>query len=217
MHTLIISGGNIEDIFAHTYIQAHRFDRVIAADRGLDFCRRSKILPDLILGDFDSAPSAALEYFEQRMPERIRRFPAHKDETDTELAVMEAILQESDEITVLGATGTRLDHVLGNIHLLKLAMEEGISMYLVDAHNRIRMLRQGELLVLNKAEQFGHYVSLIPFTPAVKGLTLEGFAYDVADFTLEAGKSRGVSNELEKEQGTISFTEGILLVIESKD
>lgn len=204
-------------MFAGKYIQKHSFDCVIAADRGLDFCRRFQILPDLILGDFDSVPFAALEYFEQRMPERIRRFPAHKDETDTELAVIEAISQKSDEITVLGATGTRLDHVLGNIHLLKFAMEKGISMYLVDAHNRIRILGQGNLLVLQRAEQFGHYVSMIPFTPAVKGLTLEGFAYDVKNFTLEAGKSRGVSNELKWEQGKIFFTEGILLVIESKD
>lgn len=214
---MIISGGSLEEAFAGCYIRKHRFDKVIAADRGLDFCRKCGLLPDLILGDFDSAPTGALEYFEQQIPERIRRFPVQKDETDTELAVMEALSSGSDEITILGATGTRIDHVIGNIHLLKLALEKGVSMYLVDAHNRIRMLQSGAELILEKAKQFGSYVSFIPFTPTVKGLTLEGFAYDVADFTLAAGKSRGVSNELKREQGKIFFTEGLLLMIESKD
>ncbi len=38
-----------------------------------------------------------------------------KDDTDTEYAIQEAIRRGAMEIVVIGATGTRSDHVLGNI------------------------------------------------------------------------------------------------------
>ena len=70
---------------------------------------------------------------------------------------------------------------------------------------------------MKKSDQFGKYVSLLPFTPEVRGITLKGFAYEVEDFTLVSGIARGVSNELEAETATISCEDGILLVIESRD
>lgn len=213
-----MSGGTIEAEFAENFLGREKdYDIIIAADRGLSFCRRTEIEPDVILGDFDSADASDLDFYRKRFPERILTFPAEKDETDTELAVWEAAKAGCDEITVLGATGTRLDHVLGNIHLLKQALERGIRMYLVDSHNRIRMLRGGETLTLEKKEQFGKYVSLIPFTPQVTGLSLTGFAYNVSGFTLESGCSLGVSNQLADGPGRITLEEGLLLVIESAD
>ncbi len=213
--SLIITGGHIDLPFAEKQIRQERWDRILCADSGLDFCRRAGLLPDVILGDFDSADPEALLYFRERCPERILTFPSQKDETDTELALQYAIREGAERITVLGATGTRLDHVLGNIHLLKQAMDAGTECCLLDAHNRIRMIRAG--LVLRRDRQFGRYVSLLPFTPEVEGLTLTGFAYDVHDFTLTAGKARGVSNEIREEEARIELKSGILLVIESAD
>ena len=105
--------------------------------------------------------------------------------------------------------------MLGNIQLLKMALDRGVNCMLVDEHNRIRMISQG--LVLRRAEQFGKYVSLLPFTPQVTGITLKGFAYEVEDFTLQSGIARGVSNEIAAETAEIVLKEGLLLVIESKD
>ena len=85
----------------------------------------------------------------------------------------------------------------------------------VKTHNRIRMV--DKFAELKKTDQFGKYVSLLPFTPEVRGITLKGFAYEVEDFTLVSGIARGVSNELKAETATISCEEGILLVIESRD
>ena len=86
---------------------------------------------------------------------------------------------------------------------------------IVDAHNRIRMV-DGQIM-LQKSDQFGKFVSLIPFTPEVTGITLKGFAYEVENFTLVSGIARGVSNELEAETASITCQNGILLVIESRD
>lgn len=212
---LIVTGGHIDLLFAKNRIEHGSWDFVVCADSGMDFCRKSGLLPDIILGDFDSADPEALRFFRERCPERFRAFPPEKDETDTELALQYAIREGAEHITVLGATGTRLDHVLGNIHLLKQAMDAGTDCCLLDAHNRIRMIRRN--LVIRRDGQFGRYVSLIPFTPEVEGLTLTGFAYNVRDFTLTAGKARGVSNEILEEEARIEMKSGILLVIESGD
>lgn len=215
MHTLIVTGGTIDIGFAKDYIRKQKYDYVISADAGMAFCRQAEILPDQILGDFDSADPEMLSFFKERCPERILAFPAQKDETDTELAIIKALEAGADQITIIGATGTRLDHVLGNIHLLKMALDAGTDACIVDSHNRIRMVQSS--FAIAKEEQFGKYVSLIPFTPQVEGLTLRGFAYEVEDFTLTSGKARGVSNEIADDVACIECESGILLVIESKD
>jgi thiamine pyrophosphokinase len=215
MKALIITGGSIDIDFAKNYIKSQKWDYVISADSGMNFCKKADFLPDLLLGDFDSADAETLSYYRTHCPQRMQTFPAKKDETDTELAILKAIEKKADEITVLGATGSRLDHVLGNIQLLKMALDAKVDCLLVDAHNRIRMIDGS--LQLNRDTQFGRYVSLIPFTPQVEGLSLHGFAYELDDFTLKSGNARGISNEIAAEQAFIQLKKGILLVIESDD
>ena len=212
---LIITGGKIDYDFAIEYIGQNEFDRVIAADSGIEFCRRANRIPDLILGDFDSANPQTLAFFQEKCPDRIETFPARKDATDSELAFLRAAEWGALQITILGGTGTRMDHVMGNIHLPKQALDAGIACELVDAHNRIRLIDQP--LILNKSDQFGEQVSLIPFTPQVEGLTLCGFAYPLDHFTLTWGTSRGISNVIESDRASIQFSSGILLVMETKD
>lgn len=214
MKTLIISGGNIDFDFALDFMKRETFDFVIAADRGVEFLRRAEITPDRIIGDFDSCDKDALEYFADKGV-TIRRLQPQKDSTDTEVALQEALALGSAEICLLGATGTRLDHVLGNIRNLSMAQEAGAACTIVDAHNRIRLLDGA--FTLKKAEQFGKYVSLLAFGAPVRNLTLQGFFYPLNGYTMTCEQAVGVSNELVAEEGRISFSEGRLLMIESRD
>lgn len=220
MKAVIISGGTIEDEFALEWLRNNPYDMLLAADSGMDFLLRNKICPDVIAGDFDSVGKTAYEYFIEKKdaagerPEILRLNPM-KDDTDTEFVIREAIRRGADSITLLGATGTRLDHVFGNIHLLGIGLSGGIAMELVDSHNRIRMM--SKKLVLKKAEQFGQFVSILPFGTAAKGVTLTGFLYPLQDAYLESFCSLGISNEITEEQAVIQVKEGILLVIESRD
>ena len=175
MNTLIVTGGSIDYKFACEYLKKYTWDYVVCADAGMKFCHTAGIQPDLILGDFDSVDDASYTYFKKTCPERMEQFPTHKDETDTELALLRAIAAGADAVTMIGATGTRIDHLLGNIQMLKLALDRGVSCQIVDAHNRIRMV-DGQIM-LQKSDQFGKFVSLIPFTPEVTGITLKGFDY----------------------------------------
>ena len=63
MKTLIINGGTIEDAFALSYIERVKPDCILAADRGMEFCYRNQIKPDVILGDYDSADKTILEAY----------------------------------------------------------------------------------------------------------------------------------------------------------
>lgn len=218
MQSLIISGGSLNKDFALSYIRKYSFGFTVAADRGMDFFYEHKMVPDYIVGDFDSAEPEVLRYFrnlngEQRP--KILQFEPEKDETDTELAIRIAIQQGCDDIHLLGAMGSRVDHMLGNLHLLGAAMKQGAACRMVNENNRVRMICQG--MSLRREEQYGTYVSLFPFTPQVKGLTLTGFKYPLEDYTLECYHSLGVSNEIIAEEAEISFQEGVLLVAESKD
>ena len=77
------------------------------------------------------------------------------------------------------------------------------------------MINKG--ISIYKNAQFGNYVSLIPHTKEVSGLTLEGFRYSLQNYTLKKGCTLGVSNEIAADVASIMFDEGVLLTIESRD
>lgn len=215
---LIISGGSIDDAFAKDWIKEYQPDYTIVADSGMEFMRRAELIPDMIIGDFDSVDPETLEIFRREYVQKgviWKELNPIKDDTDTEFAIRQAMALGAEEITILGGTGTRLDHVLGNIALLGIGLEEGISIQLVDVHNRIRMIDKP--MQLKKAEQFGTVVSLVPYFGEVKGLTLKGFKYPLQDFTMGGFSSLGISNEIMADVAEISFEEGNLIVIEARD
>ena len=125
MNTLIISGGNIEVDFALEVLKKP-FDQIIGVDGGLFFCQEHQIMPTVAVGDFDTLPPDILKWYKTHTDLEIREYNPIKDAADTQIAVELAMESGSTDITVLGATGTRLDHVLGNIQMLYLPLEKGI-------------------------------------------------------------------------------------------
>ncbi len=212
--TAIISGGNINFDFALSFLEKHPVDCLIGADRGIEFLKKAEITPDYIVGDFDSAGSDALVHFREKGVE-IREFKPEKDDTDTQIAVNLAIEKGSTCIYILGGTGSRLDHVLGNIQILGQAAEAGIECYLIDENNRIRVINNK--ISIKKSEQYGKFVSVVAHTTVVKGLDLVGFYYPLSNYTMSCNQALGLSNEIIAEEAMISVTEGALIVIESRD
>ena len=174
-----------------------------------------EVLPDWIVGDFDSVDTEILDFFEQQEGIQWKRLIPEKDDTDTESAIRLALKEGCKQIHILGATGSRIDHMLGNIQLLGIGLENEAEICIVDENNRIRMVDKG--IKIKKEEQFGEYVSLLPFTPQVKGLTLKGMKYPLKEYTMTCYNSLGISNEIVEEVAEISFDDGVLLVLETKD
>lgn len=211
MRVLILTGGTVNVSFASEYIKTWDPDQVITADKGLLYAKKLGITPDIILGDFDSCNKDIMKEFSTE--EKIIA-PCEKDDTDTALAMIKAKEIGADEILLIGATGTRLDHVLGNIGQLVFAQKQGMKTQIVDENNRIQVLEHEH--TISKDCQFGKYVSFVPVYEA-KGVTLKGFKYPLYDHTLVFHESLAISNELKEDQGKISYKEGCLLMIESRD
>lgn len=217
MRAAIFSGGTLDAETVRAYLEQYPPDCILAADRGLEFCSRNRIRPDMILGDFDSVPADIIEAYRQRGDIPIRRFNPVKDTTDTAIAMEQAAEMGADEICFFGVTGTRLDHTLSNIFNLSLLRGRGIRGVIVDAHNRITMPEEREIY-LKRSEQFGKYISLFPFGGEVRGVTLEGFRYPLQEYTLVPGDGGlAVSNEIAEETARICYREGILILAESRD
>ena len=214
---VIIAGGRLDKQFASEFIKSEKPDILIAADKGLRFFDETGILPTQIVGDFDSLGEDILPKYE-KLGISIRKFNPVKDATDTEIAVRLAMELGAKRINILGATeGNRLDHLFGNVFTMMIPEQYGVECFLADAHNRLRILQKP--LEIKKEEQYGKYISLIPLTTDVHGVTLTGFKYPLWDqrFHIQTFGSVGISNELVEEIGKIDFRSGILLMVESMD
>jgi thiamine pyrophosphokinase len=208
---IICTGGRLGD-WVHAYIS--RGDLLIGADRGALFLVQNGYTPDLALGDFDSVTPEQLELIRSISRETLTYDPIDKDYTDTELAFRYALDQAPSEIRLLGALGSRFDHSLANVHLLKLALEQGIPASITDENNTISLAQEGTV----QLNQSGYsHVSLLPLSEEVTGITLHGFAYPLHEATLRIGQSLGISNILAEPVGTLTVRTGTLLVIQSKD
>lgn len=214
---VIISGGRLDFRFASEFLKKENPELIIAADKGLAFCEQESFVPSLIIGDFDTLGESLLPKYEA-MGIEVRKFDSVKAATDTELAVKAAMEYGAERILILGATeGNRLDHLFGNVMTMMLPQKEGIDCFLIDAHNRVRVLMKP--LEIKKEEQYGKYISLVPLTTDVHGVTLTGFAYPLWDYRMnvETCTSFGISNELATDVGRIDFRSGILLMLECRD
>lgn len=215
MNTLIISGGNIDSDFALDFIRNLKPNYIIAVDRGLLFAHEHQIVPNLIVGDFDSVPKEIIDEYREKQSVPIREYNPIKDATDTQIALEKALEADSDHIWLLGATGTRLDHVLGNIYSLKPVFEAGKKAYLVDKHNLITLVDQK--IMIKKEEQYGQYISFLPLGEKVTGVCLTGFKYPLDHAVLTNDNSLGVSNEIVEPEAMVSMDDGIMIMIQSRD
>ncbi|MDF2944376.1 MAG: hypothetical protein K0S01_3234 [Herbinix sp.] len=211
---LIITGGQVDDSFLSDRVIQEQYSMIIAADRGLTAADRLNLPLDFIVGDFDSVSESVLKKYRE-LSTPIETFPREKDKTDTQIAIELALMKKATSLDILGATGTRLDHALANVHLLLLPMQFEVQAFIIDPNNKICLKK--ESFTLQKSKQFGDYVSLLPFSEKVSDLSLKGFKYPLNRIVLTTGNSLGISNEIIEEEASVEFTEGILLVIESKD
>ncbi len=214
MRYLIVCGGSIDRQFADELIKKSGIDAIIAADRGMDFLYENGITPDIIVGDFDSTKTKALEYFEEKGQSEIHPLNPMKDDTDTEFAIRTAIKKGAKSIVIIGATGTRIDHVLGNISLLGLGLENDISIEILDPNNRIRMIDRP--VTLKKDKQYGKYISLIPVS-SDNDVSLTGFKYTLDHHVFDKYTSLGISNEITDEEAVIDIHKGTFIMVESRD
>lgn len=182
---------------------------VIAADGGSRHAAALGLHLDAVVGDLDSLDPrqrADLDAAGLRMEIR----SAHKDETDLELALLDAVQRGAEHIVMLGALGGRLDMTLANVLLLLHPQLAGLRVELWNASQTAWLIRPpgGDL---NAAP--GDTLSLIPLLGSAEGITTQGLAYPLSSETLEIGKARGISNVFSQGQAHVAFRSGVLMAV----
>jgi thiamine pyrophosphokinase len=190
---------------------------VIAADGGARKAAQVGLVPELVVGDGDSLGPKDLAALRDRGVE-VHLLPPEKDESDTELALREALARGAGEIVILGAFGgRRLDHVLASIALLALPELAGHDVTLRDGTTAVRLVGSaagpGELSIAGGP---GDLVSLFPVDATVEDITTEGLRYPLRGESLTLGPSRGLSNELTGQTARVTIGRGRLLVVHTQ-
>lgn len=213
---LIVTGGTIDFDFARTFLADQTFDKIIAVDGGLTALSQLDLKPDAVVGDFDTVEESVLSQYRSFSGEIAWDIhKPEKDETDTELAISTAMNLGCSKLVLLGATGGRLDHFMGNLHLLYFCLKQGVEASIVDPQNHITILDKGRVFEAEK--MWGTYISFLPLSMEVKGITLIGFKYPLTKKDISIGTSLCISNELTGESGSIEFDSGVLICVESHD
>lgn len=214
MKTIIVSGGT-PPTYELLKEEVNNNSHLICADSGANCLYEYNIVPDLIVGDLDSINKDVLEYFKDKHV-KIAEYPPEKDYTDTEIAIEIAIKSGAKEIVLLGSTGSRIDHMLGNLGLLLRCLRQGVPAIIRDECNTIMICDKSLTIKGVKGQTF----SLQAYYNNLYNLTITGAKYPLKDFYLKVGDPITISNEFLDNEVTITFSKGIVLIIypyEKKD
>lgn len=203
----VIAGGAIKN-YGAVAKEIQTFP-VICADSGYRHCVAMGIVPDLLVGDFDSIGD-----YPKSLP--VRALPVDKDYTDSVFAVEEAKRRQPNTILLYGMLGGRVDHSFSNIALLADTAKEGYSVILSDGITTITPLvpTPGETRTSYTFSPLAeHYFSVVSYTEHTTHVTIEGGKYPLDDYLLTSDKARAISNEFIGQPVTLRFGEGLLFFI----
>ena len=179
------------------------FERIVAVDAGFAHLAKLGVSPDAALGDFDS-----LGYV-PHAPQVIEH-PAHKDQSDLELALGYVAQSRCDHVEIYGALGGRLDHTLANLQIFARFAERGMQVEAIDMNAALRVLVGPAAFNLPVLES--GVVSVFAACDEVSGVTERGLEYPLEDAVLTNRTSLGLSNELTGIPASVSVREGTLYV-----
>ena len=210
MKCLIVSGGNAPS--KELILKYSKCDLIIGADKGASFLTDCGIIPHVLIGDFDS-----LSYEEAMMLQskgcKVIAYKSEKDFTDTESCLRYAIDAFCDDVVILGAIGTRLDHTLANINLLGIPFENKVKCVIEDENNLMFLSKSP--VYLKKGDK--KYFSIFSYSDETIGLNITGAKYELSNHTMNKNSTLTVSNEFLSDTVKIDFTMGIVLIILSND
>ena len=210
---VIISAGS----FPNIEIDLGEGDLCIACDAGFKYAQQLGILPDLIVGDFDSAKEAGpdvtrgIEEIALSDPDRIIKLEVKKDDTDTLRAVKIGLSKGYRKFYLYGALGgSRLDHSLANIQTLLFIKRNGGTGYIMTADTML-MVAENETIHFHRGNT--GMISVFSLSEMSKGVTLKGLMYSLDKATLTNDFPLGVSNEfIIDEEAEITVEDGTLLI-----
>ncbi|MCE1165207.1 MAG: thiamine diphosphokinase [Bacteroidetes bacterium] len=177
---------------------------IICADGGANATKKAGIIPNIIIGDFDSISKSALKFFTGKKTILLKI--TEQETTDLEKSLMYIIANGLDNVKIFGAFGSRPDHTLNNFSVLKRYSK------VLDIHVYDEMF---ETFFIDKKTEFkyrkGQTISLMPM-PIATGITTKGLMYPLNNESLELGIREGTLNLSTRNSVSVEFKKGELLL-----
>lgn len=205
---IIFANGNLSDLSQAKNIITNE-DCLIAVDGGVKHVLKLGLIPQVVIGDFDSTPLSIKKKFENLKVELIK-YPRKKDKTDFELAIDLCLNRKFQEIIIFGILGDRIDHLMTNIFLLAKTQIQNklVKIKIIEGKKEIFILNK-EITINGK---IGDEVSIIPVSEKLKGVVTDGLEYQLKNEALFFGSTRGISNVMNKTSAKITVIDGIALI-----
>ena len=206
---LFVAGGRrAEEKF---FLELARGRKIFAIDKGIEICRDLNILPKILIGDFDSAESSAVDWaVKNKIP--IERHPVDKDFTDMQLALNffteKNCTSDRDFVIVTGIFGGRLDHLFSNVFTCAASK---FRTCLVDERENIFFVNGGECVEV-KFFAKPTSISLLPVTEICEGVAIKNVHWELNGATLRQNFPNAISNRVEDDEIKISVTSGTLAI-----
>ncbi len=180
-------------------------DYIICADGGYDIALEANIVPDLLIGDFDSIKT---------IPENVEKIilPVEKDVTDCEASYIEGVKLGFNEFVILGGTGGRFEHTFANISIMARASIQGKKITIVDSKHIFRAITDSLIKIPFLPNR---QISVFAFGDKAYGVSEIGFHYSISDYTLDPFIPIGISNDITEDFGEISVEKGTLIIVET--
>ncbi len=187
-----------------TFFQKKGYDTIICADGGADFALKMNLVPDVIIGDFDSISTNAKKRF--RVHSKFIHLKGQND-TDVEKCLKFAVKNKYKEVLLVGVAGNRLDHTFCNLGIvLKFFNQINISLIAEDSFLKAY---KGKL----KLKTFpGEIISLYGFDRKTK-ITSQGLKYPLKNISLPFGEKESTSNIATSNSTQLTISNGVIFVI----
>lgn len=177
---------------------------VIAADGGANLLRKRNVVPDIIVGDFDSVSKRTLEHY-KKLKTDFRKVEEQRT-CDFEKCLLFCLEKRKKRIIVFGATSLRPDHTLNNLSVLKRYSKRLEIKIVTDEFDVSYVGRKTEFSYVE-----GETISLLGI-PEAKGVSATGLKYPVENMDFGFGTNEGTLNIAAANRITISVNEGSLLL-----
>ena len=202
-YTLLICNGEMPQTPVLRHLAVHA-QSVVCADGGADAAHAAGIVPDTVIGDFDSISRQTRRAMADDGVEMMHL--QRQDDTDFEKALKLLAERSIRFVVILGLTGKLLDHTLGNFSIL-LRYVEDMRIVMFDGDYRMDILTEGGVF----RSMPGDRVSVVPLRSATE-VRYARLRYPLESAELTFGKLEGTCNEAMGESFEIRFAQGVLLL-----
>lgn len=195
----LVANGDIQN-YERIAPQVAGHDILVAVDGGLNHFKALNLLPDMIIGDLDSAAKPLMEQY-STIP--VKKYPRDKDYTDLELAIEEYSTPDVTKITLFAALERRTDHTLANLHLL---LRHPATLSIISDYEQVFAVNRNTSI----SSFPGQTVSLMPISSTCQGVTTSGLKWEL-DNAILSDRFYSLSNVCLGDAFTVDVKNGTLL------